>query len=89
MKNIFILIIAATVALGFTACSDDDPSGKSIFPTESTTKLDEFEQWLLENFTYPYNVEVLYRMKDIESDQSYTLTPADSAKCAKLAKIVK
>ncbi|MBO6217616.1 MAG: putative zinc-binding metallopeptidase [Prevotella sp.] len=89
MKNIYILIIAATVALGFTACSDDDPSGKSIFPTESTTKLDEFEQWLLENFTYPYNVEVLYRMKDIESDQSYTLTPADSAKCAKLAKIVK
>jgi len=89
MKKIYILLIAAAVMLNFTACSEDKPGGESIFPTNPTTQYDKFEQWLLENFTYPYNIDVLYRMKDIEIDHKYTLTPADSAKCAKLAIIVK
>lgn len=90
MKKIYIMLLAVATAFCFTACSDEDkPGGNSIFPLEPTTKFDKFEQWLLDNFTYPYNIEVLYRMKDIEIDHSYTLTPADSAKCAKLAIIVK
>ncbi len=89
MKKIYFILLAAVAALGFTACSDgDQPSGDSIFVNDSAAP-DAFEQWLLENFTYPYNVEVLYRMKDTEIDHTYTLTPADSAKCAKLAMIVK
>ena len=89
MKKLYIILMAVAVTLGFTACSEDKPGGESIFPTNPTTQYDNFEKWLLENFTYPYNVEVLYRMKDVETDQNYTLTPADSAKCAKLAIIVK
>lgn len=89
MKKIYFILFAVVAALSFTACSDgDQPSGNSIFVNDEA-KPDAFEQWLLENFTYPYNVEVLYRMKDTEIDHKYTLTPADSAKCAKLAMIVK
>ena len=90
MKKLYIFLLAAATAFSFTACSDDDkPGGESIFSNTTESKPDNFEQWLLENFTYPYNIDVLYRMKDIEIDHKYTLTPADSAKCAKLAIIVK
>ena len=89
MKKIYIILLTALAVFGFTACSDDDPSGNSIFPANPNTQYDNFEQWLMENFTYPYHIEVLYRMRDIDIDHKYTLTPADSAKCAKLAKIVK
>ena len=54
MKKIYIILLAAVAALGFTACSDgDQPSGESIFVNDSAAP-DAFEQWLLENFTYPY-----------------------------------
>ena len=36
-----------------------------------------FDEWLLANYTYPYNVDFKYRMQDIESDHKYNLVPAD------------
>lgn len=88
MNKIYIFILTALVTMAFAACSDDDPSGTTIFPTESPQR-DNFEQWLLKNYTYPYNVDFQYKMQDIETDKKYTLVPADSAKCAKLAIIIK
>lgn len=88
MKKYIVSLLTLTLILGFTACSDDDPSGKSIFDT-STVNRNTFDQWLLRNYTYPYNIDFKYRMEDIESDMKYTLIPADSAKSAKLAIIVK
>ena len=89
MKKIYLFLLLAVSGFAFTACSDDDkPGGESIFPTTSPQR-DAFEEWLLKNFTYPYNVDFQYKMQDIETDKKYTLVPADSAKCAKLAKIVK
>jgi substrate import-associated zinc metallohydrolase lipoprotein len=86
-KNIlFFLLVALT--LGFTSCSSDDPSNETIFPTTSPTR-DSFESWLLKNYTYPYNIQFLYKLEDIETDMKYHLVPADSAKAAKLAIIVK
>lgn len=84
-RYILWLCLAAGVCL--TAC-EDEPSDKSIFSTEPVER-DAFDQWLLENYTYPYNVAFKYRMEDIESDMSYNLVPADSAKSAKLAMMVK
>ena len=56
MKKIYFILFAVVAALSFTACSDgDQPSGNSIFVNDEA-KPDAFEQWLLENFTYPYNV---------------------------------
>lgn len=76
------------VALGMVSCSEDKLSDTTIY-TNTVPQRDNFDKWLLENYTYPYNVEFLYKYKDIESDMSYTLVPADSAKAAKLAIIVK
>ena len=89
MKNKFYIILLAFVAsFALMSCSDDDPSSDTIFPTTSPTR-DAFDKWLLNNYTYPYNVDVKYKMEDIESDHKYTLVPADSAKTAKLAIIMK
>lgn len=89
MKNKFYIILLAFVAsFALMSCSDDDPSSDTIFPTTSPTR-DAFDKWLLNNYTYPYNVDVKYKMEDIESDMKYHLVPADSAKTAKLSIIMK
>ncbi|MBP1593476.1 MAG: Uncharacterized protein H6Q12_494 [Bacteroidetes bacterium] len=82
-----MLVLAAT--LSFTACqSDDKLDPTSIFDT-TAPKRDALEQWLQENYTYPYNIDFKYKMEDIESNMEYTLVPADSAKAAKLAILIK
>lgn len=88
MKKIYLFIFVSVLALGVSSCSDDDPDGAEIFPTNQVDR-DSLDLWLLKNYTYPYNVAVVYKMKDIYSDMSYNLVPADSAKSAKLMKIAK
>ena len=80
--------MVAVMSLGFVSCSDDDPDGATIFPTDATDR-DNLDQWLLTNYTYPYNEDFQYKRQKIESDMKYNLVPADSAKSAKLAIIVK
>lgn len=87
-KNIYAILLAFVASFALMSCSDDDPSSESIFPTTSP-KRDAFDKWLLENYTFPYNVEMKYKMEDIESDMKYHLVPADSAKTAKLSIIMK
>lgn len=88
MKKIYLFLFAIVLGLGFTACSNDDPDGDEIFSTKSPNR-DSLDEWLLKNFTYPYNVEVKYKFEDIYSDKSYNLVPADSAKSAKLMILAK
>lgn len=87
-KYIYIVILGLAVGLGLGSCSEDAPSDPTNFPTTPVER-DAFDQWLLKNFTYPYNVSFLYKMKDIESDMTKNLVPADSAKSTKLAIIIK
>ncbi len=87
-KYIYIFLAAAAACLSLASCDNDEPDGETIYSTDAPER-DAFDQWLLENYTYPYNIEVKYKMEDIESDMSYNLTPADSAKSAKLCIIIK
>lgn len=89
MKHyIYILMLAVTVGLSLISCSDDGPEGPTIFPTIAPQR-DNLDLWLQNNYTSPYNIDFKYKMEDIESDYTYTLVPADSAKSAKLAIIIK
>lgn len=88
-KKLYIIMLAFVASLALVSCSDDDPSSKTIFPTGEDQNYDNFDKWLLKNFTYPYNVEMKYKMSDVESDHKYTLVPADSAKTAKLSIVLK
>lgn len=87
-KYLYIIMLGMAVCLGLGSCSDDDPSNPTNFPTTPVER-NAFDQWLLKNFTNPYNVSFKYKMQDIESDMTKNLVPADSAKSAKLAIIIK
>ncbi len=81
-------MMALGAGLGLVSCSSNDPDGATIFPVDSPQR-DDFDLWLQKNYTSPYNIDFKYKMEDIESDYTYTLVPADSAKSAKLAILVK
>lgn len=87
-KYLYIAMLGLAVCLGLGSCSEDAPSDPTNFPTTPVER-NAFDQWLLKNFTYPYNVSFLYKMKDIESDMTKNLVPTDSAKSTKLAIIIK
>lgn len=93
MNKIIYYLICGLLPLSFTlnSCSDDDIAQHSIFDKEQIEEQDKtvFDEWLLYNYTYPYNIDFKYRMEDIESDMNYTLAPADLDKARKLAKLVK
>ncbi|MBN1182174.1 MAG: putative zinc-binding metallopeptidase [Bacteroidales bacterium] len=88
MRAIGIYIIAILLTGSIWSCSEDDITGDSIFDT-SEIERNEFEKWLLKNYTWPYNIDFKYRFENIESDMDYTLVPADIDKSIKLAKLVK
>ena len=75
--------------MGLVACSEDDKiSSTTFFPTTPPER-DAFDIWLQKNYTATYNIDVKYKMEDIESDMTYQLVPADSSKSAKIAILIK
>ncbi|MDR3185152.1 MAG: putative zinc-binding metallopeptidase [Prevotellaceae bacterium] len=88
MKKIIIYLFTLVVLLGAGSCNNDNLSSESLFvdPAEPRTA---FDKWLLNNYTYPYNIDFKYKMVDNESDMSYQLAPADVNKSLALAKLIK
>lgn len=88
MKYIRILVMTLLAVLTFTACSNDDLNSESIFVNGSSST-SSFDQWLVKNYTDPYNIKVLYRYNDLETDNGYNVSPADTAKAKALAIAIK
>jgi substrate import-associated zinc metallohydrolase lipoprotein len=89
MKYIAALLLGASL-LTTTACSEDDLDSESIFQTESAqAKQNAFDDWIRTNITNPYNIRLLYRLEDMQTDLEHTAAPADFILSQKLAKIVK
>ena len=87
-KIIGIFIALATLTLW--SCSEDELDPNSIFGKPGTgTVQNEFDTWLLDNYTAPYNIEFKYRFEDKETDDTYNLAPADYDKSIALAKFTK
>ncbi|MCH5307184.1 MAG: hypothetical protein J1E37_03830 [Prevotella sp.] len=82
MKKILLYFMSATaLLLGFTSCGDDDCFSESIYDTsvqavDPNSATAEFDQWIYENFTKPYNVEIQYKFNLPASDYDFQLTPA-------------
>lgn len=87
-KILSLLLLSAT-ALGFTACSDDDPdTGKSVITLGNTEKND-FDKWIEANYNKPYNIDFKYRYEDIEGDFNYYLVPARYEDAITMAHLIK
>lgn len=89
MKTITYYIFSLLLLGALSSCNEDTISDKSIFDEHRDTQVTEFDQWLLHNYTYPYNIAFKYQMEDIESSMNYTLAPAEIDKAQKMAKIIK
>jgi len=85
-RNILFITLLSVIGL-FSSCTKEE-LGNSIFDTTSPSRT-KFDTWLLDNYNKQYNIELLYKFSDIESDQTYNLTPADVRKSEVLAQIVK
>jgi len=88
MKILKLYLVLFLLTGMFWSCQKDEISSESIFK-DSTKEKTEFDKWLLSNYTYPYNIEVKYKMEDIESDYTVQLVPAETDKCIAMAKLIK
>lgn len=90
MKKYILAVSMAVVSLTFSSCQEDELNSQSIFDTSDVVaQQNDFDIWLQKNFTAPYNIRVIYRLEDMESDLEHTAAPADFENSQKLAKIVK
>lgn len=88
MKKIKLTLLVLLTSTLFWSCGEEKLESKSIFETEEQT-LNKFDEWLLENYTEPYNIEFKYKFDDKESNNSYNLTPAAYEKSVALAILIK
>lgn len=83
--KIFMLFV---ISLAFVACDDDKPSSESIFDTTPRER-SEFEQWLMKNYTGPYNIDFIYRYVDSQTNQAYNVTPPIKENAQAMAILIK
>lgn len=89
MKKITIYLFTCFAFFLIWSCNNDqDIEDKTIFP-DSEIENSEFDRWIKEYLSYPYNIKLLYKFSDIEADDSYTLAPATIEKSQKMAKLIR
>lgn len=87
MNKIFSYIFTLAICFGFLSCNEDKIGDSNIDVSQRVRV--GFDKWLVENYVYPYNIEVQYKMKDIESSMKHDLVPADLDNSKTMAKLVK
>jgi substrate import-associated zinc metallohydrolase lipoprotein len=83
-----ITCLLALLACLLPCSCGEEPGGESLFDDAAPLRND-FDRWLLSSYVYAYNVDVKYRLEDIESQMQYNLAPAEMGKAIRTAKLVK
>lgn len=78
MKQLKYFMAALAVVLAATACSDDDDFRPSIITTTPKPQT-EVDKWIRSNFG-AYNIDVIYKWHDFETNQEYDLVPAEESR---------
>lgn len=90
MKKYIFALGFATMLFTLSSCSEDKLSDESIFDVSDVeARQNEFDKWIKTNLTDPYNIRLMYRLEDMETDLEHTAAPADFVNSQKLAMIVK
>ncbi|MBR1655429.1 MAG: putative zinc-binding metallopeptidase [Prevotella sp.] len=87
MKYLKILMLFV-LSLAFVACDNDEPSSESIFDTTPRER-SVFEQWLMNNYTTPFNIDFIYRYVDSQTNQAYNVVPPVMDKAQAMAIMIK
>lgn len=91
MKRIYTINIVTTlVALVlFASCKKEDAlNPTSIFVDENPANLNALDKYITANITTPYNVDIIYKYVDVESDMNYNLSPADYSSSIRMTRLV-
>lgn len=88
MKNIKWILVALMATL-LLSCSKEELDPDSIFGREPGIVENEFDSWLYNNYTKPYNIDFKYRLDDKETNLTYNLIPAEYDKAIALSKMIK
>ncbi|MDR2449609.1 MAG: putative zinc-binding metallopeptidase [Prevotellaceae bacterium] len=88
MKKAIIYLFALSLLVGAWSCDKDEINSNSIFDNQDTPQ-NAFDEWLLMNYTYPYNIDFKYKLEDIESSLTYQLAPARLENSVAMAKLIK
>jgi substrate import-associated zinc metallohydrolase lipoprotein len=88
------MMSAMAILLAVTSCGKDDDFTESIYDTtvqavDTNAATYDFDKWLYDNFTKPYNVEDQYKFNLPASDYSFQLAPASYEKSQLLAYFIK
>lgn len=73
-RIIYTLIVLITFQGVWLGCDEDDDFVDSIYDT-TTPELNEVDKWIRTNYVKEYNIEVLYRWTDMETNLGYNLIP--------------
>lgn len=85
MKYIKSIILAFALLL-LSSCSEETLEESRI--DTSTPLLSDLDVWLRDTYTTPYNVEVLYKWVDYETDMTKNLVPPEEDKVQPLMEIM-
>ena len=88
MKNLKIYILLMGVLFTTFSCNKDDLDSQSIFNTDSPSRT-EFDNWILDSLTTPYNIIVNYTYKDHETNLSKNVIPTTIEKAVGITKLMK
>ena len=92
-KYIIPSVVGLSLAAGFSSCSEDE-LGPTIFPdvpdtVDPSSVTYKFDTWLNKNFRDEYNLNIFYKMKDVEADMNYNLVPATLENAENLSLLTK
>ena len=65
--------MAAALIGGATACNEDDLTKESSFDNMTPYRT-AFDEWLLDNYVTPYNIDFKYKFEYKESDTDYNFS---------------
>nr|WP_320000302.1 putative zinc-binding metallopeptidase [uncultured Draconibacterium sp.] len=87
-NKIYYWLMVAALVFTLNACEEEEPdTSVSVITVENPVEND-FDVYLKNLYTAPYNIRFLYRMEDIESDMNYWLVPANYENSVKMANLV-
>ncbi|EFK59018.1 zinc-binding metallopeptidase [Sphingobacterium spiritivorum] len=84
LKSIFFAFILISLA---TSCKKEKLDSKSVF-TDTQIEQNDLDKYIYKNLTQPYNIQILYKYVDRESDLNYHLVPAPYEGSVRMTKLL-
>ena len=90
MKNIKYLLFTLLLTITFNSCQESDlPSAeKSVINSENGIE-NQFDIFLRREFVTPYNIDVLYKLADIETDLNNYVVPSSYSQSIRMANLMR